>query len=744
VVDAPAAPTRWNPFSFPSDVDFAFALLVAVILGTSLLIYLAIANDVSSGFEAASVGSARCEAQAGPLHPDDTLTYRETWLTTFNSCQSAHRAAPGWVLVGLAVLLCGAVAGYLRYPAWKIRRDELEPVTAEDAPEMVQELRSLCGIAGLANEPAFLWNPLDASCGGLAFGRPGRRFVALSGGLATKLWTDPELFRAVVLHELAHLRNGDVDKAYLMVAIWWSFVATALVPFAITLAWSDPGVALRRGLSIAALAVVVYLLRNAALRARETYADVRASAWPPALGGLDRALPEEVAPGRGPASWPVHVRRWWSRHPTPSTRRAAIRDTSALFGTSFWFAAGTGLAGSLALLGVQAVVDLLVPGLGDWTGALLFASLIVGVTGLALWRSAFLASARGGRVDGVWRSGVALAGGVALGDLLSLSATASIPAGFDLSGAPLLVFDMVWYGLLLAGCIFFLRWVVACASAWLPVMATHQSPRRTLAGVVPPAALVLAVGLEFLFSIVAVRATGGILPASLAAKGLSAVSGAPIPVGPYLDAALALAYLVLRVATSPFFYAAVQLLWLMPLAAWLFRRRAAPVRGAAWALLEPAPADHPVRMPPPLRPVVSAITGAAGGLLFGAVTVPLSVLLLPTSPDALATWLTVGQPVLGILIQSIVATALALSIRRLGVVHALFGAFVCGGVIALMSIGAAVSTAGVAAIHIQGLAAGAVTTSLNVGALFVIPLAVGSAGLATFIRRIAGGPSGAP
>src|SRR5262249_56113988 len=98
----------------------------------------------------------------------------------------------------------------------------------------------------------------NMACTGLAFGLPGRRFVAISGGLATKLWTDPGVFRAVVLHELAHLRNGDVDKTYATVAVWWSFVATALLPFAPILPFPHPSAAPRRGLSRAAPGLAGY------------------------------------------------------------------------------------------------------------------------------------------------------------------------------------------------------------------------------------------------------------------------------------------------------------------------------------------------------------------------------------------------------------------------------------------------------------------------------------------------------
>src|SRR5262249_37073478 len=157
-----------------------------------------------------------------------------------------------------------------------------------------------------------------------------------------------------------------------------------------------------------------YLLRDAALRARETYADVRASTWAPFAEGLDRALPSR--PPRAGGRWRSalsYVRQPFSRHPSPSARRHAVRDPSSLFATSFWFAAGTGVAGSLSLAGAAAVVDVLVPGAGDWTAAVVFAGLVVGVAGLALWRAAFLAQVRDAPMAGLWRIAIGLAAGLA-------------------------------------------------------------------------------------------------------------------------------------------------------------------------------------------------------------------------------------------------------------------------------------------------------------------------------------------
>ena len=51
------------------------------------------------------------------------------------------------------------------------------------------------------------------------FGHAGRSYLALNGGLVTRFYKDRELFRIIVLHELAHIRNADVSKTYFAVAI---------------------------------------------------------------------------------------------------------------------------------------------------------------------------------------------------------------------------------------------------------------------------------------------------------------------------------------------------------------------------------------------------------------------------------------------------------------------------------------------------------------------------------------------
>ena len=143
-----------------------------------------------------------------------------------------------------------------------------------------------------------------------------------------------------MLHKLAHLRNGDVNKIYFTWAIWWAFVVAVLLPSLLKeLRFPDDNLA---GTAFV-LTVLASLTRNAVLRAREFYADVRASAWDGRTGALGRVL--ETLPGmRGGRLWAM-----LSVHPSPQERRQTLEDTLRLFRFQRWEAVGRGIAAMLAL-----------------------------------------------------------------------------------------------------------------------------------------------------------------------------------------------------------------------------------------------------------------------------------------------------------------------------------------------------------------------------------------------------------
>ena len=98
-----------------------------------------------------------------------------------------------------------------------------------------------------------------------------------------------------MLHELSHIRNGDINKTYFTISIVWSFLRTALLPWIVLQIIFQPSFqsmlnVITLGWPVLVLTVVIYLIRNAILRARELYADVRASEWDGPDGGLGRVL----------------------------------------------------------------------------------------------------------------------------------------------------------------------------------------------------------------------------------------------------------------------------------------------------------------------------------------------------------------------------------------------------------------------------------------------------------------------
>jgi Zn-dependent protease with chaperone function len=634
------------------------------------------------------------------------------------------------------------VAGliYWLLPAWKIRRAKLVPISAEDAPEVVACLADLCREAGLSRSPAFVWNPLNPVSSGLAFGRLGRYYVALTGGLVTQFYTDRPAFRAVMLHELAHLRNGDVDKTYFTVAIWRAFVAAALVPFAISWPsvvgllgkpWSD---VLNEGWRLLALAALVYLTRNAVLRVRETYADVRASVWDGPTGALRRVLESLPRPKGG---------RWRSVlrvHPDPDERRRTLDDTDRLFQMGFWDAFGTGIAATIAFQNFEFLLSLLIRTsqvfLDPLGSALVFAPLAVGVVGLGVWRGTFAALARGKSPRGSGRLGLGLGLGAILGQALSFVAFYFSRSGLALTGLALLVFDVLWNGLLLVGLFLFFRWVAVGASTWLEVAAAGRSPRLAYRLGLVIAGGLLAVWLAVLYYIYNAR-VGGSIPVFI--ESTQEIFGVDLS-GPkgmvlYILASFGTAVL------NPLNFVAFVSLWTYPLAAWFWRGRVASASGSSWAFLDPS--SQPLVLPrqAPLRPALALTVGLIGGMVFCVLSFIISLGLDFAGPGTFAVWMLFGQAALAALLQAGVAAVVAAWVKRLGGLHGLFAAFVAGcvmagGVLAIdwLIVGTEVFLASFSAASDIWFE---VSKVINGGALLALPTAWGVSALAGRVRQAA-------
>ena len=495
----PRTLARLDPFLYPSDTTFRFVLLVVAVLGASLFIYNALYFNViaDNSRDIATYESCLAESQLGQGIPQalasGNLDEPGRQSDAFQSCIApVEQRKAGWILGGVGLVLVSALAFYLAYPYAKIRRGRLRRLTERDAPEVFADLQALSREAGLKRPPTFVWNPLRRSAGGLAFGHPGRHFVSLDGGLVLLHGLDRPAFRAVVLHELAHLRGRDVDMAYATLAIWWGYLAAGVVPYVLT--WLDEPLESLWKLAwrLIALVAVVYLIRNSVLRAREVYADARAHAW----DGYGDALRRVVARLK-----PLTGRRWRrqsSVHPEPALRSKALDDQRTLFSLGFWEALATGITATLAYGNVVTLLSFFSnEGLAvRWIAGLVFAPLAIGVVGLGLWRATYAALARGERPPDGTLPGIGLGLGFLLGQQLSFFAVVEGDVGGQ--GA-VFQFEPLWALAVVVGLALLARWVVTAATLWIGARGPGNGRLLYLpALVVAAAALVVGLGWAFL------------------------------------------------------------------------------------------------------------------------------------------------------------------------------------------------------------------------------------------------------
>ena len=595
-------PPRPNPFAFPSDTTFRFALLVAAVLGATLYVWDWLWTVLGAGQDQVVAGALECAALAPGSVPltGDPAAFGQAAAAFRNCVQEVYREASWWMLGGAGLVLATGALLTVAWPLAKERRRRLEPLREEDAADVRETLRLLADEAGLQHEPRWTWNPLVAAPSGQAYGHAFRPAVALSGGLVVLHATDPDAFRAVVRHELAHIRNRDVDLTYATLALWYAFLGVSVLPFVLA--------SLGKGELLAAaswrmlvLAGLVYATRNAVLRSRELYADVRASVHDGPDGALRRVV--GALPRRGARLY----ERALALHPPPEQRVATIDDTRPLFALRPLEAFAAGLTATIAFDSVAMLVASFVddPLDANVLAAMAFAPLVVGVAGVALWRSRFAAVARHGRAPAIWPVALALTAGLLLGPELALERLAGAPDATlldDLTGPGIL-----WVAGLAALVVLLLSWVASSAWLWLRAEGARRS-RLALAVGLLLAAAVLTVGFGVYYGLRDLRESITI------SKAVTAVQHAQVDAvawaGPRWLWQLVMDPQTLLVIAKPVVPLALVALWAFVLAAAFVRNRC--VGEAPWAFLDPGGRLEPDR--PRLRPLRPFAVGAAAGL----------------------------------------------------------------------------------------------------------------------------------
>ena len=335
-----------------------FLVLFSVLLVSSLLMFTTMALALRPASFADCVVAA---AEADPRGRIREISLADN--ATFAACRSQVAATAGrYAAAGTGAVLLAAVLLYWWYPSWRRRRHRLLPVTAfrrclpmEDprTAALDEELARLSRHAGLSRPPEFVVDPRAMAVGAVAFGRAGRYTVCVNAGLIPRRFTEPGIFEAVALHELAHVRRRDVDLAYLTVIFWRVLLFAVLLPYLAVLGWrwlaadvpdAPPATWANATPTVGkvvfglALAALVYLARAEVMRCREMCADLDA-----VLLGADPAVwgsPHLARPGGVKANPAVAVARWfagqWRGHPTWQQRHRLLTGTAPLrTGVSF-------------------------------------------------------------------------------------------------------------------------------------------------------------------------------------------------------------------------------------------------------------------------------------------------------------------------------------------------------------------------------------------------------------------------
>ncbi|AOP47221.1 M48 family metalloprotease [Streptomyces lydicus] len=613
----PGARIDERAISAGTTMRFALLVILLLVSSGSMMSAVAGANDNPDGF--AGFG---CQFAAGvdPTQGDGAVGYAGAIIhhDALQACLDRYTTAPPWwadlVWPGLVLVAAGVLFWLL--PVWKARRRRVVALATVDPDGGIRRaVADLAATAGLAQVPRVVIDPAAASASAVVFGRTRRPTVCLHAGLLARRSRDPEGFRAVLLHEFAHIRNGDVTLTYVTVAVWRAFVLLVLLPYLVWCAavipsslqdplWTaEQPFAARAFVLPVFMIVLVYLARSDVLRSREVYADLAAVRWgaDPRGWAVTTAAPAGGSRGRRLLASFVEL---WRTHPRWDLRRDALTDPAALFGVQALPMFLTGAAAAMISAQATHYVAAGAP-TSSWTHpatALLAAVAATGVAGIALWRAVAHAVLTGRRVPSGVRAGLWLGAGMAAGvlDMNEFAVAEWLPA------RPQVLLLVVCAGVVFAG------WTTQCAHLWFTVW-----PGRSR---LPAVLLVMAAACLLLTAWFSWWQSGGV---DLASGWISTEAELRtlerIFPGPAADhgTMLYVSAVVLPGLTGlqrPLVLAAVAALWLVPLLAWttgsVTARRRRPAGGAAGDVVVPEP---PSTAPPPLRRAL--LSAALGGVV---------------------------------------------------------------------------------------------------------------------------------
>ncbi|MGV9832901.1 M56 family metallopeptidase [Nocardia niigatensis] len=344
--------------TFPAATTVRFVLLVMLLaLSSSSMLADVVAGLYYNGHDTDCI----LAAGADPNRNVWAISFvADEQRAAFDACLNRFSRIPPWWfgVIWPILLFSGAAVLFAVLPRWKGRAGRVIALdTLASGAPVRSALAALVDTSGLDRTPRFVVDPAVTSAGAAVFGRNDRPVVCLQAGLLARRVHEPHRFRAVVLHELAHIRNRDITVTYLTIAVWRVFVVGVLVPYISWCTWELVRITttdqelnelpyfLGSVPLSACLVGLVYLARSEVLRSREVHADLAAVRW----GADPRGWVVDVAPEyRG--RW-AQVRgdfvQLWRSHPRWTTRQQALVVPAELFGVHRLPMLLTGIAAAL-------------------------------------------------------------------------------------------------------------------------------------------------------------------------------------------------------------------------------------------------------------------------------------------------------------------------------------------------------------------------------------------------------------
>jgi hypothetical protein len=313
---------RLNLFAFPPETNALFSMLIVASITLALF-----SGSVIRFFS--DIGD--------PVASVDLTSQRFEVASAFLSvtCLSSM-AAFG--------TLCLALLFYIRHPRQIRQRRNIRGLTEKDQP--IQEHANKLALQAGVNAPT-VEMPLHGLRGSdaQAFGVGKGQVIALDGGFRILRKTKPDLFNALVRHELAHFANADVGRSYFSDALWKAIRWLLVFPFLLVisgtmisrfiagilnrdlfefLGYSIP-IAFSLVIQWSFVLTIAGIIWSRLLRTREFYADWKAARWG-SEKSLQEILQEQIEKVNSKARIPL-----WKFHPDARERLSILEDPKLLF-----------------------------------------------------------------------------------------------------------------------------------------------------------------------------------------------------------------------------------------------------------------------------------------------------------------------------------------------------------------------------------------------------------------------------